>query len=105
MNTPASRRPELEGEVRRGHERRRLGESPYGTNTERRAVDGTGDGTDATAVNATTVNATAVDHVPPLAKMSHLTRGGVFSAADSVRTRSRSAMVCHHAEGGLFGCV
>ena len=52
------------------------GESPYGMNTERRAVEGTGDGTDATAVNATTGNATAVDHAPPLAKMSHLARGG-----------------------------
>ena len=49
---------------------------PYGMNTERRAVEGTVDGTDATAVDATAGNATAVDHAPPLAMISHLARGG-----------------------------
>ena len=47
------------------------GVQPYGMNTERRAVEGTVDGTDATAVDAT-----AVDHAPPLAMISHLARGG-----------------------------
>ena len=75
----------------------------YGMNAERRAVEGTVDGTDATAVDATAGNTTAVDHAPPLAMISHLARGGVFPAADSVR--NRSAMVYHHAEGCLFGRV
>ena len=79
------------------------GVQPYGMNTERRAVEGTVNGTDATAVDATAGNATAVDHAPLLAMISHLARGGVFPAADSVRTRS--AMVYHHAEGCLFGRV
>ena len=54
------------------------GVQPYGMNTERRAVEGTVDGTDATAVDATAGNATAVDHAPPLAMISHLARGGVL---------------------------